>query len=214
MAISTYDELQTAIQEWMDRTDIAGNVVDMITLAEARLNRKLKMVETNAPLTGVVGSREIDISGLSIIEPITLKLNDNFREWDLTPQPNGNIDYGDSSARPSMWSIDGTNIVFDVPLDQAYAFRFRYQGRFALSEAAPTNKLLEDNPDAYLAAGIVWGGLFTEDDRKIANWKGLLDEAISEISSIITQNKRAQLVVDPALGSIGRRNPNIWGWWV
>ena len=214
MAISTYDELQTAIQEWMDRTDIAGNVVDMITLAEARLNRKLKMVETNAPLTGVVGSREIDISGLSIIEPITLKLNDNFREWDLTPQPNGNIDYGDSSARPSMWSIDGTNIVFDVPLDQPYTFRFRYQGRFALSDAAPTNWLLTHHPDAYLAASIVWGGLFTEDDRKISKWKGLLDEAMGEISSVLNQNKRGQLTVDPGLSVIGRRYPNMWGWWV
>lgn len=213
MAISTYTELQQAVQDWMDRTDIAGNVVDMVTLAEARLNRKLKVVETNATLTGTAGSRSIDISGLAIVQPITLKLNEDFREWDITPRENGTFDYGDTSSRPSFWSIDGTNIVFDVPLDQNYPFRFRYRGRFALSDAAPTNDLLEKHPDAYLAASIVWGGLFTEDDRKISTWKALLDEAISEISSTINQNQRGQLTVDPGLGVIGRRYPNMWGWW-
>jgi len=214
MAITNYTELQQAVQDWMDRTDIAGNVVDMITLAEARFNRKLKVVETNVTLTGSAGSRTIDIASYSIVQPVTLKLNDTFQEWDLVPRANGTFDYGDTSARPSVWSIDGDNIVFDVPLDQPYTFRFRYQGRFALSDAAPTNWLLTHHPDAYLAASIVWGGLFTEDDRKISTWKGLLDEAMGEISSVLNQNKRGQLTVDPGLSVIGRRYPNMWGWWV
>ena len=214
MAITNYEELQQAIQDWMDRTDIAGNVPDMISLAEAELNRELKVVETNVTLTGTTGSRSIDISAYSIVQPETLKLNDTFREWELTPRDNGTFTYIDSSARPSIWSIDGTTIVFDVPLDQDYTFRFRYQGRFALSGLVPTNKVLTDHPDLYMAASIVWGGLFTEDDRKISTWRGLLERVMPQVKSTLNQSKRGQLTVDPALGSIGRYNRNLWGWWV
>lgn len=203
MAISTYSDLKQAVQDWMDRTDISGNVEDMITLAEARFNRKLKVVETNATLTGTADSRSIDISALDIVSPVALKINDGNGEWDLTPRENGTFAYGDIAGTPSFWSIDGTNIVFDVPLGQQYTFRFRYQGRFALSGAVPSNWLLEKHPDIYLAASIVWGGLFTEDDRKIATWKGVLDEGMAEVSGVLNQNKRGRLTVDPALSAIG-----------
>lgn len=205
MAISNYTDLQQAVQDWMDRSDISGNVADMITLAEARFNRKLKVVETNATLTGTANSRSIDIASLDIVSPVALKVNDGNGEWGLTPRENGTFEYGDIAGMPSFWSIDGTNIVFDVPLGQEYTFRFRYQGRFALSDAAPTNELLTKHPDLYLAASIVWGGLFTEDDRKISTWKSVLEEGMTEVSNVINQNKRGQLTVDPALSSIGTR---------
>ena len=208
MAITDYSSLQQAIQDWMDRSDISGTVPDMIALAEAELNRELKAVETNVTLTGTAGSRTIDISAYSIVEPVTLKLNDGFREWDMVPRENGTFTYSDTSARPSIWSIDGTNIVFDVPLDQAYTFRFRYQGRFALSDSATTNKVLTEHPDLYMAASIVWGGLFTEDDRKISVWRGLLERVMPQVKSTLNQSKRGQLTVDPALGRIGTR----WDW--
>lgn len=214
MAITDYSSLQQAIQDWMDRTDIAGTVPDMISLAEAELNREIGLIETNVTLTGTAGSRTIDISAYSIVEPVTLKLHDTFREWDMVPRENGTIDYGDTSARPSMWSIDGTDIVFDCPLDQNYDFRFRYRGRFALSDTAPTNKLLTDHPDLYMAASIVWGGLFTEDDRKISMWRGLLERVMPQVKSTLNQSRRGQLTVDPALARIGRYNRNLWGWWV
>jgi hypothetical protein len=41
MAISNYSELQAAVSNWMARADVSGDVVDFITLAEARLTRKL-----------------------------------------------------------------------------------------------------------------------------------------------------------------------------
>ena len=59
MAITTYTELKSAIADYMARSDLTGNVEDFIALAEARLNRLLKMVETDATLTGTAASRRI-----------------------------------------------------------------------------------------------------------------------------------------------------------
>lgn len=199
MAISTYSELQTAVSDFMDRADVAGNVVDFITLAEARLNRLLKVIETDATLTGVADSRRIDISSLSITVPIALFCVVDGDEEPVVQKADGDFAYSETSFQPSFWAIDGTNIDFNCPLDQAYTFRLRYQGRFALSVAAPTNDLLTKHPDIYLSAAIVWGGMFVRDSGLIGDYKTMLDEFIFETKNTLRQKKRSVLTVDPAL---------------
>jgi len=38
MSIATYSELQTAVADWMHRTDLTAKIPDFITLAESRIN--------------------------------------------------------------------------------------------------------------------------------------------------------------------------------
>ena len=42
MAITTYAELQTALDNWLARTDLQSRTPEFITLAEARMNRELE----------------------------------------------------------------------------------------------------------------------------------------------------------------------------
>lgn len=207
MAISTYSELKTAISDWMDRTDLTGNAADFITLAEARLNRKIDAVETDAALTGTVDSRNVDVSALSIIEPMAVFIADTVGgdEREVTIKAPGTFAYNDTSGEPGFVALNGTNLVFNRPLDVAYSIRFRYRGRFALSDAAPTNDLLTNHPDVYLAACIMWGGIFIRDTSSVAGFKSLLDEFMVETSSHIAQGKRGTLSPDPALAAITSR---------
>jgi len=198
MAITNFAELKTAIADWMARSDVSGSAADFIALAEGRLNRELNPVETDATLTGTIDSRRIDISSLSLVAPIALFLVDGD-EIELTQRSDGSFPYDDTSGEPSLWALDGTNIDFDRPLDEAYSFRFRYWGRFALSDSATTNWLLTNHPDIYLAASIVWGGAYIEDMTKIAFYKGILDEAIPSVRNVLARKKRGVLTVDPAL---------------
>lgn len=199
MTISNYTDLQQAVSDWMARGDVSGNAADFITLAEARLNRELNPVETDASLVGVPSSRTIDISSIAMVKPIVLFIADTGGERALLPRANGTFPYIDSNGAPCIWSIDGSTIAFDRPCDQAYSFRFRYQERFALSGSVTTNSLLRDHPDVYLAATLMWGGVFTQDGAYAAGFKGLLDQAIPDIRSTIAQSKRGVLTVDPGL---------------
>lgn len=206
MAISTYSELQLAVETFMERNDLSGYAADFISLAEARLNRVLNQVKTSATLTGTAGSRTIDVSSLSIIDPLTLMMTDGSREYELTRQLDGYFPHDTGSAQPSKWSIteNGSTITFDTLLDQDYPFRLTYNGRFALSDAAPTNDLLTYSPDIYLAATIVWGGLMVQDDQTIARYAGALESFIAEQKRIEERNNRSQLTVDPMLARLGR----------
>ena len=204
MPISDYTELQQAVSDWMARADVLGNAADFISLAEARLNRELSPVEVDATLTGSVGSRILDISTLAMVEPVALYLKDTGGELRVLPRSEGTFQHFDSTGKPSIWAIDGSTIDFNRPCDQAYEFRFRYKQRFALSETASTNWLLSEHPDVYLAAAVMWGGVFVQDGGYAASFKALLEDTIPSIRSAIAQKKRGELMVDPALARVGR----------
>lgn len=213
MDIIDFDSLKAAIKRFPDREDLEdADVENNIGLAEARLNRLLSVVETEATLTGTASSRTVSISALSVVEPIALKLvqSDDGDERDIIIKPYGEIDYIDDAGEPDYCEFVGTNIRFNCPLDEAYPFRFIYKGRFALSDEAPTNKLLTDNPDVYLAACIVWGGIFTQDEAS-TGLKGLLDEFVTETRIQLAQAKRTQLSLPTMIAALGRRGYGYTG---
>ena len=72
MALSTYAGLKAAIGSWnFNRATLPTD--DLVTLAEARLNRDLRLrsMETEDALTGVIGSRTIPLPG-DFLEPLAL----------------------------------------------------------------------------------------------------------------------------------------------
>lgn len=208
MPINDFPSLKTAVSNWMSRGDVAGEADDFISLGEAALNRELNPVEIDVTLTGVANSRSIDIAGQSCVEPIALFLAETgLDEVPLTPKTDGTFPYLNSSGRPRFWAIDGTNIDFDRPLDQAYPFRFRFRQRFALSETAPTNWLLTNHPDVYLAAVLVWGGVFIQDDVAASRWMTILNTALPSVRNTIAQSKRALATMDSSMPTTRR-----FGW--
>jgi hypothetical protein len=217
MALTTYAELQSAIVTWALRTgdaDFLARTVDCITLFEAKANRVLGAVETDAALVAVVDSRNVSISALSIVQPISVFLAESGSEDEvrLNPQSAGTMAYSDTSGTPTDFTISGENIVFNRPASQAFDVRLHYRQRFALSDIVTTNWLLENHPDVYLAGSMMWGAGYQEDWQNGALWKGILEEATPEIRGQIAQSKRGTLKVDPALMGWNRGGLSIASW--
>jgi len=209
LALSNYSELQASIAGWMERSDMTAVIADCITLAEARLNRELGPVETDASLTGTVDSRALDISALSLVEPLQLWVAEPGSEDErrVDPQSAANMAYVDMSGPPRQWVMASTSALkLDRPCDQAYAFRFHYRQRFALSDSAPTNWLLTNHPDIYLAACLMWGAGYQEAFPNGAVWKGVLDEQLPQVAHTLAKQRKGTLRVDPGLAAIGQRS--------
>jgi hypothetical protein len=217
MALANYSDLQTAIQAFVDRASDAvfvANVPDIIRLAEAKLNRAIPAITTDATLTGVQNSNSISISALSMVDPIALFATNYWpnAETLLTPKMDGTFPVNQYAQKARYWGIDsGANaIVLDRLLDSAYTFRFRYNQKFNLATTS-TNWLLTNYPDVYLAACLAWSGGFNEDWVNGGQWKAVLDEAVPEIKNIISRNRKGDATVDPALQAIGRTvRSNQW----
>ena len=199
MAITSYSELQAAINNWSERSDATDQVKEFIALAESRLNRLLGAVELDATLAATPGSNTVSISLLSLERPISLWATVFGNERPIQLQAPGSFPLLDITGLPEIASVDGDNLVFSRPMDQAYPLRLRYRQRFALSNAATSNWLLEHNPDLYLAASMMWGAGYREDTAMGATWKAVLDEGIAEVRSQIAASKRGMARVDPAL---------------
>jgi hypothetical protein len=215
MAIANYNDLKTKVASWGRRSGnstFVSEVPDIITLAEARLNRELPAVETDTTLTGTANSRRIDISAVSMVEPIALYLAETgIDERPVQFKADGTFPYEVTAGRPSFAAIDGTYIDFDCPLDSTYPFRLRSRNRFALSDSATTNWLLTNHPDVYLAACLMWGAGYREDWPNGGAFKAILDEGIPSVRNIIAQSKRGVLTVDEGLIA-GRGGMSLAEW--
>lgn len=204
MALANFTDLKATLLDWMARADVSGNADDIVTLAEARLNRELPVVNVDTTLTGTIGSRVLDVSGLSLVTAIALTLTTDGDERVLVQKVDGTIPYDDTYGEPGFWMMDGTNIDLDRPCDEAHTFRFRYRERFALSDAAPTNWLLTNYPDIYLAACLMWGHGYLQGFDQASVWKSILEQGIPSVRRILMKDRQGTLGYDPGLWATGR----------
>jgi len=196
MAITTYAELQAAAANWLVRADLTQRIPEFVALAEARLNRVLRarLAETEIALTAVVGARTAPLpSGFA--EPLALWIVSSGERTALRFIEPSLLGASSLRGRPCSWSIDGTTLAFDRPCDQAYSLVLRMLSRFALSDAAPTNGLLADYPDAYLFATLCEAGPFLRDDALAASYEARLERAIGEINAKEARSRAARTLV-------------------
>lgn len=184
MAIGTYAELQAATANWLVRADLTARIPEFISLAESRLNRVLRarLAEVEVPLTAVVGSRTVALPA-GFAEPLALWVVDGGGREPLRFLEPSLVAASSLWGRPASWGVDGANLAFDRPADQAYDLALRMLANFALSDAAPTNALLTDHPDAYLFATLCEAGPFLRDDELAQAYEGRLSRAIDEINA-------------------------------
>ena len=214
LSLATGADLKTTALAFIRRTGVTADTDAYpvwLQLAEATLNRELGPIETDGVLTGVIGSRSLDISALTVVEPIRLwvTLTSGAAETELIQVPSANFGQYVTNAPPTAWMMHNqSELRVDYPCLDTYSFRFRYRGRFALSDGT-TNWLLTQHPDVYLAALLVWSGAFDIDGDALGKWKAILDNTLPRVKHTLAQTQRGTLRVDPAFIARRRSGYNI-----
>lgn len=201
MAISTYAELQVAAANWLIRSDLTARIPEFITLAESRLNRVLRkrQAEIDVAMTGVASSRTIALPA-AYSEALTVWLTPpgSATRTELNFIDPAKMIATTDAGQPYAWTIDGANLAFERPCDQAYAFTLRCLEKYALSDAVPTNSLLSDYPDAYLFGTLCEAGPFLRDADLTSAYESRLTRSIGEINAKDARSRAAQaLVTEP-----------------
>lgn len=197
MAISTFDELKTAVTTWAKRADLAALIPDFITLAEVRINRTFDPTgtETEATLATVASSRFVALP-TGMMNPTSCWLEDFDDRRELFKRLPDDLDVDDDNGYPDYWAIDGANIAFECPCEAVWPLYLRYQAPFALSDANPTNYVLTRNPDLYLWATMVEVSAYTEDVQAAAMYEGRYSAALQLALNRENDNRQAQLVTE------------------
>ncbi|WP_300573590.1 hypothetical protein [Phenylobacterium sp.] len=187
MAISTYAGLQTAVADWLERSDLTSRIPDFISLAEAKINRKLRVRLMQARTTLTVDA-EYESLPADFRQAESLIFSDAGVTFECRTMPAEALAERSvgvaSPARPEFYALIGSQLrVWPTP-DKAYSAELTYYQKVpALSDAAPSNWALANYPDVYLYGALAEAGPYLRDTEALAIWSAAFEKALAGVKA-------------------------------
>jgi len=185
VSISTYAELQTAVTNWLDRSDIStARVQEFIILAEARIGRKLRVrgVEERSTTAMVIDQEYYSLPS-DFLEMRNIQINTNplKRLVYLTPQQMDFQFATTTKGTPQAFTIIGEEFQLKPIPDSTDTVEIAYFKKLtALSDSNTTNWLTSNAPDLLLYGSLIEAEAYLVDDPRIAIWKAAFDLSMNE----------------------------------
>jgi hypothetical protein len=205
MALTTYDDLKTAVADWLERSDLAGRAADFVTLAEARMNRELRLavMESEVSLAAAAGARTLSLPE-DCREALGLWREDGAVRTPMRYRPAGLLAQIEAAGRPDYWTLQGGVIALDRPCAAETGFILRQLGRLALSAASPTNAVLVEHPDLYLFAALAEACPYLRDGEMAGHFNARFEMALAQARAAdARRHGLARLVTDLPAPEVG-----------
>jgi hypothetical protein len=181
MAIASYADLKLAIIVQLGRDEEETRAGDFIARAEEALGRIAFLPEREATTTLIATTGTValpaDYAGMRLlwIDGNPRSVLETMTQGDLL------VRYPDVGV-PAVYAVAGTNLVLGpAPASSTTLNLTYYRALVPLSDAAPTNWLLESAPDLYLAAAMVEAYLFAYNPENAALWSARLAGKAEEL---------------------------------
>ena len=189
MALSTFTELKDAIADWLDRSDLTARIPDFIALAEARINRDLRIrpMEVRSTMTTTAGNQYFNLPG-GYIQMRNIQLNTNPTtplEY-ITPEMLDRLYGSSTTGKPRAYTLIGDEIQLAPIPDSAYTLEMAFYEKFtALGDGTSgtvTNNWLTTNaPDILLYGALMEAEPFIKNDERVAVWLNGYGNAIDKL---------------------------------
>ena len=186
--IANYDQLQTEIGNWLDRTDLSSEIETFIELAEANFNRVIRAPDM------ITKNDSFSIAGQYTTLPTdTLELIRIVGDLDpvivleyLSPEDLSQLRAElTGTGRPHYFTLLGGSSnqleVLRSP-DATYTSSIVYYTRIpALTDSATSNWLLTNHPDIYLFGALVEAEPYLKNDERMPLWIARLAQALTDL---------------------------------
>lgn len=189
MAIQTYADLKASIASWLNRSDLSGVIPDLISIAEANLNRDLdniRSMETKVTLSTVAGVSSVALP-TDMLEMKRLQLVSNPNQVLVYMSADElSATYVDGQQdRPVNFAAIGGNLELGPIPDNVYSLELTYFQKLpALSDANQTNWLITAWPDAYLWGALCAAQPFLGNDARIGTFQAMYANAVKGINGV------------------------------
>ena len=185
MALDTFAGLKTTIADYLNRDDLTAIIPTFITLAEAKLNRKLRVRQMLKRATASVDSQYFAYPADWL----------QAKEFQLNTNPIVRLEfvteaYGDelksnnyvAPGKPGYYTIIGTQLEVIPTPDATYTGELTYYAKIpALSDSNTSNWLLAYAPDLYLYGALTEATPYLKDDDRLGTWGQLYTNSLSDI---------------------------------
>jgi len=201
MALTSYATLQTAVADWLNRTDLTAVIPDLITLCEAEIKRRLRRSSTNTTISITSGAVTIP-TDMAALRSLSLSSAEPWRDVPLricTPEmiaeriarANG------VAERPDSVAVMAGQLVFAPVPDQTYTGNIFYFTQLtALSASNTSNTVLVEAPDAYLYGTLLQAEPYLEHDERIPVWEKKFNAAIDQLNWVRSEEEYSASTMD------------------
>ncbi len=194
MALDSYAHLQSAIGDWLHRSDLTTQIPDFITLAEAEIKRRLRRATTwttlmvSAETTAVPADcaelRSVIFTSGSPDRDVPLRIGTLEMVAERKARSAG------VAGRPTDGCLVAGELLVAPPPDQTYTVNiFYYTQLTPLSGSVASNPVLVEAPDAYLFGALLQAEPYLENDERIPAWQAKFTSAIEQLNEVRTREE-------------------------
>lgn len=183
MAITDYSTLQTAVGEWLHRTDLATQIPTFIQLAETKIanNIRSRQLETTTTLVTTDGVSTVALPSdygsfknlqIAGYPPLTLVPDDIL----LLYNSSGGL------GVPQFYCLQGNDLVLSpVPNSELTINVVYYKDLTPLSSINPVNWVLTKYPAVYLYGALIEASIFTNDPEQQQFYQTKFNDTIEDM---------------------------------
>jgi hypothetical protein len=191
MPLTSYATLQTAIADWLNRTDLSAQIPDFIALVEAEIKRRLRRTKTISTLsvTGETVTLPTDLAELQSISLVSGSASQDvpLRIGTMEMIVERKARSAGVAGRPTDAAViaGSGKIIFAPPPDQTYTANIIYYATLTpLSNSNTSNAVLVEAPDAYLYGALLQAEPYLEHDERLPMWQTKFDNAINQLNDV------------------------------
>lgn len=185
MSINTYATLQTAVGNWLDRSDLTTRIPEFISLAESRIANEVRCRTMFKRVTASISTEYFDApSDMLEIKDIQINSDPIQPLSFLSPKALSEKFPSSTTGKPRYYTVIGDEIQVKPIPATAYTAEIAYYSRFtAFSADADTNWLLTNHPGIYLYATLGEAAAYLEDDALLQKYASLYEGAVEGLNS-------------------------------
>lgn len=172
-----YSELQTAIADYLHRTDLTAKLPSFIAQAEAKLFRELNIKALNIIVTGTTTGEYVTLpADFGQVNRLTTTYSGREYTLDYAIQP-----FNFTSSFPQYYALENNKLrIYGAGTGKAYTLYYTPLIA-ALSSSNTSNWILANAQDLYLYASALEAALYTKNKDEQATLVGLIDPLLDGV---------------------------------
>lgn len=181
--LSTYTELRAAVATHLARADLTTPIVDFITLAEAKLNRILRVRQMEQRSTAT--ATEYMALPTGFLELRNIQLNQTPKvALDMVSPDEIDRNYSGSSGIPVVYCLLANQLQLGPAPDGTYTVEVDYYEVIPPLASNSSNWLLSLAPDIYLYGALLEAAAFLIDDPRVPLWQAAFTQVVGQMQSM------------------------------
>lgn len=184
MSIASYADLQTAVGNWLHRSDLTAIIPDLITLGHNRINRDVRTADMETDFSEAISSGTVGVpsgflgwKNVYIDGSATQRLETKPLSWLYLQYPTRSAD-----GRPAFIARKGAAFEFGPYPDSAYTVKGTYYKRLT-APSTTWNAVATTWPELYLFATLCEAAPYIRDAEAIALWEGKYGQIVAAINN-------------------------------